>query len=154
MTLILTSPAFKHGERIPVLYTCEGKDLSPPLSWSGAPAGTHSFALVCSDPDAPAGTWYHWAIFDLGAETSHLAAGFPRSARSGAVRQAISDFNRPGYGGPCPPKGHGPHHYHFRLFALGVASLKLAEAARCRDVERAAEQHALAKATLTGLYER
>ncbi|MFZ1414787.1 MAG: YbhB/YbcL family Raf kinase inhibitor-like protein [Defluviicoccus sp.] len=154
MTLTLTSPAFKHGERIPAFYTCEGKDLSPPLAWTGAPAGTRSFALVCSDPDAPAGTWYHWAIFDLGAEKSHLDAGFPRNARAGAVRQAISDFKRPGYGGPCPPKGHGPHHYHFRLFALGVASLKLAEAAHCRDVERAAEQQAFAKATLTGLYER
>ena len=154
MTLTLTSPAFQHGEWIPAFYTCEGKDLSPPLAWTGAPAGTRSFALVCSDPDAPAGTWYHWAIFDLPAGTTHLDAGVPRNARTGAARQAISDFNRPGYGGPCPPKGHGPHHYHFRLFALGVASLKLAEAPHCRDVEHACQQQALAKATLTALYER
>ena len=154
MTLTLTSPAFQHGERIPAFYTCEGKDLSPPLKWSGAPAGTRSFALICSDPDAPVGTWYHWAIFDLPAEATHLDAGYPRNARTGAVRQAISDFNRAGYGGPCPPKGHGAHHYHFQLVALGVASLKLGEAPHCRDVERACAQQVLAEATLTGLYER
>jgi len=154
MALRLISSAFAQSGRIPVRYTCEGADTSPPLEWAGAPAGTRSFALVCSDPDAPAGTWYHWAVYDLAADTTSLAAGYPTSGRVGTTRQAVNDFRRTGYGGPCPPPGHGTHHYNFVLTALNVDALDLAAGAGCRDVERAAGDHALARAVLTGTYSR
>jgi Raf kinase inhibitor-like YbhB/YbcL family protein len=154
MTLVLTSPAFADGARIPERFTCEGDDVSPPLAWSGAPAATRSFALVVSDADAPAGTWYHWAIFDLPAATAGLAEGQPRDGRAGNVRQAVTDFRRTGYGGPCPPRGHGPHRYTFRLLALDVARLEVPERVDCRAVERAAVPHTLAEARLIGTYAR
>ncbi|MFQ5958886.1 MAG: YbhB/YbcL family Raf kinase inhibitor-like protein [Alphaproteobacteria bacterium] len=154
MTLVLTSTAFADGERVPERYTCEGDDLSPPLAWSGAPAGTLSFALLCDDPDAPAGTWHHWAAYDIPAERSALTEGFPKDARVGPVRQAVTDFRRPGYGGPCPPPGHGVHHYHFRLLALDVATLGLADDAHCTDVARAAAGDVLAEAKIVGTYSR
>jgi len=154
MTLRLTSRAFAHGARIPTRHTCEGADVSPPLEWSGGPSGVRSLALVCSDPDAPVGTWYHWAIFDIPASTTQLKEGFPTDGRVGKVRQAVTDFRRTGYGGPCPPKGHGTHHYNFRLMALGVAELKVGAAPDCRDVEREAKPHVLAECVLTGTYSR
>lgn len=154
MTLRLSSPAFAQGERIPALYCCEGEDLSPPLEWDGAPEETRGFALICSDPDAPVGTWYHWAIFDLPATLTRLEAGFPTDGRVGDVRQAVTDFQRTGYGGPCPPRGHGVHHYHFRLMALDVEQLETAASPDCRDVEAAAAVHILAECTLTGTYSR
>ncbi len=154
MALVLESTAFADGAPIPRRYTCEGDDLSPPLRWHGAPAATRSFALICSDADAPVGTWYHWAIFDLPATTTELAEGHVRDARVGSVRQALTDFGRPGYGGPCPPKGHGTHHYTFHLMALDVATLAVADRADCRAVERAASGHILAQARLVGTYAR
>jgi hypothetical protein len=154
MSLTLTSSAFSHGERIPERYTCEGKDLSPPLSWSGAPEGTESFVLLCDDPDAPRGTWHHWAVFDISADTAALGEGYPTDAAVGRVRQAVTDFGRTGYGGPCPPPGHGIHHYLFKLLALNVARLELPAGARCEDVEEAAEPHVLARAELMGTYSR
>lgn len=154
MTLVLTSPAFADGARIPERFTCEGDDVSPPLAWSGAPAATRSFALVMSDADATAGTWYHWAIFDLPAATAGLAEGHPRDGGAGGVRQAVTDFRRTGYGGPCPPRGHGPHRYTFHLMALDVARLDVPERADCRAVERAAARHTLAEARLIGTFAR
>ncbi len=154
MTFVLESKAFADGARIPQRFTCEGDDLSPPLAWSGAPSATQSFALVVSDADAPGGTWYHWAIFDLPAATKALAEGYPRGGADGGVRQALSDFRRPGYGGPCPPKGHGTHHYAFHLMALGVPRLDVPARADCRAVERAAARHILAEARLTATYAR
>jgi Raf kinase inhibitor-like YbhB/YbcL family protein len=118
MALTLKSSAFGQEQRIPDRYTCEGDDISPPLSWSGAPPRTQSFALVCSDPDAPMKTWYHWAIFDIPATADHLDEGVGSRVRAGGLRQAVNDFGRPGYGGPCPPKGHSEHHYRFHLLAL------------------------------------
>lgn len=152
--LTLSSPAFAPGARIPVDYTCEGENASPPLTWSDVVPGTASLALICADPDAPNGTWYHWAIFDMPPEQRELAAAVPESERVGAIRQAISDFRRPGYGGPCPPRGHGVHHYHFRLLALDVASLPLPPRCDCRAVEAAATPHILSEATLIGVYSR
>lgn len=154
MSLTLTSTAFSHGERIPERHTCEGDDLSPPLAWSGAPKGTASFALLCDDPDAPRGTWHHWAVFDIPADTSALREGYPPDAAVGRVRQAVTDFGRTGYGGPCPPPGHGIHHYFFKLLALNVARLDLPAGARCEDVEEGAEPHVLARAELMGTYSR
>ncbi|MBI4184492.1 MAG: YbhB/YbcL family Raf kinase inhibitor-like protein [Proteobacteria bacterium] len=154
MPFILTSTAFKEGERIPKTYTCEGADVSPPLAWSGAPAGTKSFALLCDDPDAPRGTWRHWGVFDVPAATSRLDEGYPKDARVGPARQAVTDFGRTGYGGPCPPKGHGTHHYQFRLLALKVDKLPLPDRATCVDLERAARPQALGEGRLMGTYSR
>jgi hypothetical protein len=154
MTLSLISSAFADNQAIPVRHTCEGADVSPPLRWSGAPPATASFALVCSDPDAPAGTWYHWAIFDIPADWTGLDEAYPTDAEVGPTRQAVTDFKRPGYGGPCPPKGHGVHHYHFRLMALDAAALSVSPTAGCRNVESAAAGHLLAETVLTGTYSR
>jgi Raf kinase inhibitor-like YbhB/YbcL family protein len=154
MALTLKSSAFGHEKRIPDRYTCDGVDISPPLSWSGAPPGTQSFALICSDPDAPMKTWYHWAIFNIPSTIDHLDEGVARDARVGPLRQAVTDFGRTGYGGPCPPKGHGDHHYRFQLLALDVASLAMPERAHCHDVERVAASHVLAEAVLVGTYAR
>ncbi len=154
MAFQLTSTAFKAGERIPRRYTCEGEDRSPPLAWSGAPAGTRSFVLLCDDPDAPAGTWRHWALFDIPASVDHLDEGYSSHKRTLPTRQAINDFGRGDYGGPCPPPGHGIHHYHFKLLALEVEKLGLGEGARCAEVERAANARMLATTELIGLYSR
>lgn len=154
MDFSLTSAAFADGARIPDRHACTGDDLSPPLAWEGPPAGTLGFALVCSDPDAPAGTWYHWAVFDIPADAAALAEGYPTDARVGVTRQAVNDFRRTGYGGPCPPPGHGVHHYYFHLTALDVDRLDLPPTAGCRDVERVIKHHALAQAVLTGTYSR
>lgn len=146
----LTSSAFKNGETIPKLYTGEGKDISPPLAWSAAPPGTKSFALVCEDPDAPNGTFYHWAIYDIAPDVTAFAEG----ATPGGTKEGMNDFDKRGYGGPMPPKGHGPHHYHFRLFALSAERLSLPANAAVPDVTRAAKKHKLAEAELMGIYER
>jgi Raf kinase inhibitor-like YbhB/YbcL family protein len=152
MTMHLTSAAFTHGGKIPTRFTCDGADVSPALAWSGAPADARSFALVCSDPDAPSGVWYHWAIYDVPGGTTHLSEHL--AGDGGALPQAANDFRKRGYGGPCPPPGHGRHHYHFKLYALDVERLDLPSAPRCRDVEQAAEAHAIAKAELVGVYSR
>jgi Raf kinase inhibitor-like YbhB/YbcL family protein len=105
-------------------------------------------------PDAPAGTWHHWAAYDIPGEHVGLAEGASRHADKEGFKQAINDFHRSGYGGPCPPRGHGPHHYHFRLLALSIVHLPLRKDPSCRDLEREARKHLIAEATLTGLYER
>jgi Raf kinase inhibitor-like YbhB/YbcL family protein len=154
MALRLTSPAFASGGRVPARYTCDGEDLSPPLAWSGVPAEAQSLALFCDDPDAPAGTWHHWALFDLPPSRTELGAGYPPEAIVDGTRQAINDFGDIGYSGPCPPHGHGTHHYHFRLLALDVAKLRVKDRAKCKEVEAAARSHSIADAELIGLYSR
>jgi Raf kinase inhibitor-like YbhB/YbcL family protein len=151
-TFRLQSAAFKDRERIPPRYSCQGEDISPPLSWSGAPAGTESFALVCYDTDAPGRTFYHWAIFDLPASRTTLPEAYPKGAEAGGSRQAVNDFGDNAYGGPCPPPGHGVHHYHFALFAVRLAKLGLAPDVRCPAVEMAAKRQALSTTDLIGLY--
>lgn len=150
--LRLTSAAFDRDGKIPTHFTCDGANVSPHLAWSDPPAETRSFAIVCSDPDAPSGIWYHRAIFDIPASTIELAENFPPKSAMG--RQAINDFGTLGYGGPCPPRGHGTHHYHFTLYALNVEHLGVAVGARCRNVEKAAKAHAIATAKLIGVYTR
>jgi len=146
--LTLTSTAFGERQPIPVRYSCDGADELPVLNWGEPPAGTKSFALVIDDPDAPGGAFRHWGVFDI-----------PASARSLGGNQHVgtevqNDFGKPGYGGPCPPKGHGPHHYHFKLFALNVDRLNLSPGARAADVENEASKHAIAQGELVGTYER
>jgi Raf kinase inhibitor-like YbhB/YbcL family protein len=126
-----------------------------PLRWSDAPAETRSLVLLCEDPDAPAGVWHHWAVYDIPPDRTELAEGIGRTDAKSGLKQAINDFGRSGYGGPCPPRRHGPHHYRFRLLALSVDHLS-ARSSRpsCREVKREARKHAVAEATLVGVYER
>ena len=150
----LTSSAITDGSSIPRRYTCDGEDISPPLQWSDPPPETRSFVLLCDDPDAPNGTWHHWAAYDIPLGITSLAIGSARQAEQQGFKQAINDFQRADYGGPCPPHRHGPHHYHFRLLALSVEHLPVRKNASCRDVEREARKHVLAETTLVGIYER
>ncbi len=144
----LTSGAFQEGQPIPRQYSCDGADQSPPLAWGEPPQGTKSFALVVDDPDAPGGTFRHWGAYDIPATARSIAAG------EAVGTQAANDFGKSGYGGPCPPEGHGVHHYHFKLFALDVDKLDLPANAKVADVERAADAHAIGRAELIGTYER
>lgn len=150
----LESSAFSDGDAIPRRFTCEGEDVSPPLHWSDAPAGTRSFVLLCDDPDAPAGTWRHWAAYDIPVSRAALPEGAGRRHGKDGLMQAINDSGRAGYSGPCPPRGHGPHHYRFRLLALSTDRLPAPKEPSCRDVEREARKHLIAEAILIGLYER
>jgi Raf kinase inhibitor-like YbhB/YbcL family protein len=152
-TLELVSGDFRHGERIPERFTCEGEDVSPTLSWHGVPVETRSFALVCDDPDAPRGTWVHWLLYNLSAEAAELGAGVPRLPElPSRARQGINDGGDVGYGGPCPPAGK-PHRYFFRLHALDT-SLNLPPGVNRADLEQAMTGHVLAVGTLMGTYER
>ena len=146
--LSLTSGAFQDGQAIPRQYTCDGANQSPPLNWGEPPPGTKSFALVVDDPDAPSGTFRHWGAYDISASARSIAAG--QSIGS----QAVNDFGKPGYGGPCPPKGHGPHHYHFKLFALDLDRLALGPSSKVIDVENEATKHAIGQGEVIGTYER
>ena len=148
----LTSSAFPPGGRIPVRFTCDGDNVSPPLAWSDSPAGTRSFALVCADPDAPGGVWYHWAIYDIPPDARGLPEGVPTAGNR--PPQGTNDFRHPGYGGPCPPPGSRPHRYVFTLYALAVDRMAVAPQAGCRAIEAAARPQPLATAQLTGVYAR
>jgi len=146
--LNLTSDAFQGGKPIPMQYTCDGGGQTPGLRWGEPPAGTKSFALVIDDPDAPSGTFRHWGVFDIPASARSIVGG------QHVGTEVTNDFGKPGYGGPCPPKGHGPHHYHFKLFALDVERLGVSPGATVVDVENAAQKHAIAQGELVGTYER
>lgn len=146
--LELTSTAFTDGQPIPTQYSCDGADQSPALSWGEPPAGTKSFALIVDDPDAPSGLFRHWGAFDIPASARSIGGG------QVAGKQAVNGFGKAGYGGPCPPKGHGPHHYHFKLYALDVAELGLGADAQIEQVESEARKHAIAQGELVGTYER
>jgi Raf kinase inhibitor-like YbhB/YbcL family protein len=150
---MLKSDAFAEGAVLPTQFTCDGEDQSPPLNWSEPPSGTKSFALVVDDPDAPSGTFRHWAAFNIPAGTRALPAGAGNET-AGDIAQAQNDFGRPGYGGACPPPGHGTHHYRFKLFALDTDRLDLPAGASIAQVEAAATERQLARAVLTGTYER
>ena len=106
----LSSTAFADGSAIPRRYTCDGDDLSPPFNWSEPPKGTRSFVVLCDDPDAPGGIWHHWAAYDISAHLTSLAQGAAQHGERQGFKQAINDFQRIGYGSPCPPRQHGPHH--------------------------------------------
>ena len=153
MSFQIVSPAFSAGGTIPKKFTCDGPDDSPQLTWTDPPAKTQSFALIMDDPDAPVGTWVHWVIYDLPANSRELAEGVARQEQlpSGA-RQGRNDFGKIGYGGPCPPPGK-PHRYFFKLYALD-AKLGLQPGAKKPDVERAMQAHILAQTELMGRYAR
>ena len=155
MGLLLTSTAFTDGAPIPVQYTCDGADLSPPLAWSGVPQGAAALALIADDPDAPAGTWVHWVLYDVPAALHGVpenVAKVERLHELGGAAQGWTDFKRVGYGGPCPPPGPA-HRYYFKLYALGVP-LELKPGATKQDLERAMGGRVLATAQLRGTYAR
>jgi Raf kinase inhibitor-like YbhB/YbcL family protein len=147
--LTLTSSAFKEGAPIPRVHTCDGSDVSPFLAWHDPPAGAKSFVLIVDDPDAPRGVFTHWVLFDLPADAPELPSGDKEIGLAGR-----NDFQKDGYGGPCPPPRHGVRRYFFRLHALDVESLGLRAGAKRGDVEKAMQSHILATAELMGRYER
>ena len=152
MTLTLVSPAFSDNEAIPARYTCEGDDVSPPLSWSGAPPATRSFVLIVDDPDAPDPkaprmTWVHWVVYDLPATATGLAEGV--ESLPGHAKEGLNDWKRSGYGGPCPPIGR--HRYFHKLYALDKEIGEL-EPPTKKDVIEAMQGHVLAEAVLIGSY--
>ncbi len=153
MSFTLVSPAFPSGGPIAVRYTCDGADLSPALAWSEVPAAAQSLALIADDPDAPAGAWTHWLLWNIPARATFLAENAPKvELLDNGARQGVNDFRRIGYGGPCPPPGH-PHRYFFRLFALDVR-LDLKPGAARGELERAMAPHILAQTQWMGTYKR
>ena len=155
MALVLTSPAFREGAAIPAKHTCDGADTSPQLAWGGAPPGTAALALIVDDPDAPAGTWVHWVLYNLPGNLAGLPEGVAKSdqlPQLGGALQGKNDFRRVGYGGPCPPPGR-PHRYFFKLYALDAA-LPLRAGATKQEVERAMAGHVIGEARLMGTYAR
>jgi Raf kinase inhibitor-like YbhB/YbcL family protein len=151
MALQVFSSAFADGSRIPELHTCDGADLSPALEWGGEPPETRSFALIVEDPDAPNGTWCHWLLYDLPVTVHAVAQGY-RPGMPGL--SGTNDFGKLGYGGPCPPKGHGPHRYIFKLYALDVETLGLGEGAKRQKFLQAVGGHTLGEAQYSGRFER
>jgi Raf kinase inhibitor-like YbhB/YbcL family protein len=156
MSLTITSTAFAPGGAIPSLYTCEGKDISPPLAWSGAPAATKSFALIVNDPDAPDPaapkmTWVHWVLYNIPPAASSLPEGVQASALPPGTREGLNDWVRTGYGGPCPPVGR--HRYFHKLYALDTVLPDLKRPNKAA-LEKAMQGHIVAQAVLIGTYQK
>jgi Raf kinase inhibitor-like YbhB/YbcL family protein len=152
MPFALKSPAFENMGTIPRQFTCDGKDASPALAWSGAPEKTASFALAVDDPDAPRKTWVHWVVCDLPPASTGLPEAVPpRPNLEGGGRQGVNDFGKIGWGGPCPPSG--THRYQFTVYALDAA-LSLPARFTREDLARAMRGHVLGEARLTGRYSR
>jgi Raf kinase inhibitor-like YbhB/YbcL family protein len=147
----VTMEAFANAGQIPKIFTCEGDDISPALAWSGEPVGTQSFALIMDDPDAPAGTWNHWLLWDIPSGIHSI----PQHYRgAGPTHSGTNDFGKTGYGGPCPPKRGGPHRYFFRLYALDTPALGVSEGAHRKELEHAIKRHKLEVAEYMGQFER
>ena len=148
----LKSSAFEAGGMIPKQYTCDGQDVSPPLSWSDVPNGAKSLALIADDPDAPMGTWVHWVAWNIPATARVLEEHVPkRDSLPNGMKQGTSDFRRVGYGGPCPPSG--THRYFFKLYALDSA-VTLPPSTTKKDLENVMQGHILQQAELMGKYTR
>jgi len=152
MAITVSSSAFEQAGTIPSKYTCDGRDISPPLQWDSVPQGTKSIALICDDPDAPMGTWVHWVMWNIPADTRQLPENIPadKLLADGSM-QGITDFQRTGYGGPCPPSG--THRYYFKIYALDT-SLDLTSSSTKPDLLKAMQGHILAEGQLMGKYKR
>ena len=149
----ITSSAFQPDGVIPKKYSCDGQEVSPPLAWTGAPAGTKSFALIMDDPDARPDTWVHWVLYDLPASERDLAENVPKEKElASGARNGVNGEPRIGYEGPCPPPGPA-HNYHFKFYALD-AKLGLAAGATKAEVEKAMKGHVLGEAQLIGRFGR
>lgn len=154
MPLKITSTAFKEGDDLPVQLTCDGADQSPPLTWTGVPMEAQSLALMMEDPDAPNGTFTHWILYNIPRDIDGLPQGVENKEDLGqGIRQCTNSFGNLGYGGPCPPSGHGSHRYFFRVYALDSPIL-LNEGAKREDFLNAIEGHILDEGHLMGRYER
>ena len=151
--LTLSSTAFVEGGDISTKYTCDGEDVSPPLTWNNVPSDTQSFVLIMDDPDAPGGVFTHWVLFNLPADTRQLPEAVPTEEElDNGARHGLNSFGNTGYGGPCPPPGPA-HRYQFTLYALDT-TLNLSAGASKQQVLNALQGHILASAALTGLYQR
>ena len=155
--LTLLSTSFSSNSPIPVKYTGDGDDVSPPLTWTGTPDETRELALICDDPDAPTPEpWVHWVIYKIPATAAALPEGVAKTASPDnlvGARQGLNSWKRVGYGGPAPPRGHGTHHYHFKLFALDV-ELDVTGTPDKQLLLSAMHGHVLAQGELIGTYER
>jgi len=148
MALQVSSPAFAEAQTIPIKYTCDGENISPPLEWNGQPKDTKSVAIICDDPDAPSGTFTHWVLYDIAGHTHQLLEG-----SSGDGKAGLNSFKQTGFGGPCPPSRDGAHRYVFRVYALDVDSLGRPGLSQ-QEVEGAMRGHILAKGQLMAKYQR
>lgn len=149
----LGSDVFAENETIPVQYTCDGENISPPLSWLVPPEATRSLVLIVADPDAPAGTWVHWVLYDIPPALMSLPEGLPKDEVIPEIgTQGVNDFGELGYGGPCPPGGN-PHRYFFKLYALDTM-LNMEPGATAAEVETAMQGYVLEEGQLVGLYGR
>ena len=156
MSLTITSTAFEPEGAIPSLYTCEGKDISPPLTWSGTAAAAKSLAIIVDDPDAPDPaapkmTWVHWVLYDIPPTAGGLPEAVPASALPAGTREGVNDWGRTGYGGPCPPIGR--HRYFHKLYALDTLLPDLKRPTKA-VLEKAMQGHILAQSELMGRYEK
>ena len=148
----ISSGAFKEGETIPAKYTCDGENISPPLAWTWYPKRTESFAIIADDPDAPTGTWVHWVIYNIPASVNELAENLAKTdTLQQGILQGITDFRRPGYGGPCPPSG--THRYYFKIYALDIM-LKAKPGLSKAQLLEAMKGHIIAQGQLMGKYKR
>ena len=156
MALTISSPAFAAGHEIPSDYTCEGADISPPLAFSGVPAGAKSLALIVDDPDAPDPaapkmTWVHWVLYNLPADSKELPEGVEPGGLPAGTREGKNDWKRTGYGGPCPPIGR--HRYFFKLSALDTTLPDL-NSPTTAELEKAMKGHVLGTAEIVGVYQK
>ncbi len=153
----VTSKSLKDGSTLSLRqvykgYGCMGENISPDLSWSGAPDNTKSYAIVCHDPDAPTTTgWYHWLVLNIPASKTAIESGEKLSA---PIVETLTDFGSFGYGGACPPMGHGVHHYIFTVYALDVPGIEVDKNAKPKEVENLIKKHSLATAQITATYQR
>ncbi len=152
----LQSAVFNHDGEIPKLYTCDGKDVSPPLAWSGVPKGARSLVLIVDDPDAPDPkapkmTWVHWVLYNIPPDSTSLGEGIASTGLPAGTREGLNDWKRTGYGGPCPPIGR--HRYFHKLYALDIVLPDLGKPAKAKLV-KAMEGHILESVELVGTYQR
>lgn len=150
----ITSNNFENNQTLPIDQTCDGRNISPQLSWGNVPTATKSFSIICDDPDAPSRTWVHWVIFNIPAQETSLAEHVTtdKQLANGAL-QGINDFGKIGYGGACPPQGHGTHRYFFKIYALDT-KLDLQPGITKQELEQAMQGHILATGELVGIYSR
>jgi len=154
--MTITSTAFAHDAPIPRIYTCDGRDVSPPLAWSGVPAGARSLVLIVDDPDAPDPaapkmTWVHWVLYNIPAGSGGLPEAVPQSRLPAGTLEGQNDWKRTGYGGPCPPVGR--HRYFHKLYALDMVLADLGRPTK-QQIEKAMQGHVVAQAELVGTYQR
>jgi Raf kinase inhibitor-like YbhB/YbcL family protein len=147
MALDVTSPAFVNGGDIPSQYTCDGRNIQPPLEWSGAPGQTRSFAVICDDPDAPSGTFTHWVQYNIPSSKTSLGE------RESVGAAGVNSFGKSAFGGPCPPPRDPAHHYHFHVYALDIDSLGHAGLSK-QDALQAMKGHVLSEGELVATYKR